>query len=354
MKKIIILLGVLYFVLIGYLLIYSPYKKSLPAIHTIEGSILINRLHEDQLNLTLLYSDYNHIQIYPYQLTPNHINPLSTVYKDYTEGYIEDTLNTRLLEVVNLYRSLENLEPITHYFNYLQVGNYGFLSLTEGLHTLYIIDLTSFEVTRPSFDSQYALEKQYVYQITEGDDAFYVLTAKANSHDAYWYALDKNDFHLLKTKQLSPPHKAVQRNQYALDSNGNAYFVGVNNLLVVTVDGALHLPLNFDPELLYYTEEKLYIFSTSERFLTYACYCEDMGIIDYGQVNLPNQFVSLVNLEIKDSILYTATYDEAHPLYRNYITIYHLEDHHMLYCLALRPSPIRGLSLQDVHYKKIK
>lgn len=354
MKKIIIRLGVLYFVLIGYLLIYIPYKKSLPAIHTIEGSILINRLHEDQLNLTLLYSDYNHIQIYPYQLTPNHINPLSTVYKDYTEGYIEETLSTRLLEVVNLYRALEDLEPITHYFNYLQVGNYGFLSLIEGLHTLYIIDLTNFKVTRPSYDSRYALEMQYVYHITEGDEAFYVLTAKANSHEAYWYALDKSDFHLLKARRLSTPHKAVQNTQYALDSNGNAYFIGENSLFIVTADDTIHLPLNFDPDFLYYTEEKLYIFSTSERFLSYTCYSKDIGVIDYGQVNLPNPFVSLVNLAIKDSILYTTTYDATHPLYRNYITLYHLEDHHMLYCLALRPSPIRGLSLQDVHYKKIK
>lgn len=351
MKKLIFLLGSLSLLIIGIFALYEPQPKALPTFNTIKGPILIDRLYHDTLNLTLIYSDLEGMVTQPYQVTSSKITPLKSSYSQYTEGFMESELNTKLLNAINAYRLHQNLEPITSYYNCTELNGYAFVSLVGGLDTLYIVDLLSYEVTCPTFDSSFAKERQYVYHIVEGGKAYYILTAKANSYDAFWYALDKNTFSLIHSKQISPPNKAVSRNQYALDANGNAYFVGTHSLLMVTSDESINLPLNFNPDSLYYADDKLYIFSLSELFLSCASYSEDIGIVDYGQFNLPNKFVSLVSLFLKGNTLYTVTYDPTHLLYRNYITLYDLENQHILYCLALRPCPNDGLTLQAAEYE---
>ena len=349
MKKFFYLLGSLLF-MIGILGLYPLSAKSLPTFHTIKGPLLIDRLVDVPLNLTLIYSDLDGMATQPYQVTASKITPLQTSYDHYTEGFIETHRSEQILQAINAYRSQQDLTPITYYYNYIELKDDAFVSLMDSLDTLYRLNLSTNEVSCPTFDSDFAKERQYVYHIVEGDNAYYLLTAKANSYDAFWYALDKKDFHLIASKHISPPSRAVARNQYALDAHGNAYFIGTSSLLMVTGDEYRYIPLNFNPDLLYYANDKLYIFSLSELFLSYATYSEALGIVDYGQFNLPNKFVSLVSLSIKGDTLYTVTYDPTHVLYRNYITLYHLENQHILYCLALKSSPNHSLFLQAVEY----
>ena len=96
--------------------------------------------------------------------------------------------------------------------------------------------------------------------------------------------------------------------------------------------------------------DEIYTFSSSELFLSYAIYKDDLGIIQTGQVNLPNKFVKLISYYIKDSILYTVTYDDTHPMYRNYITLYNLKNNNILYCLALKEIDSDHLALLDAHF----
>ena len=351
MKKNMYLLGSFLLFIISIFGLFPIFPKSVSTSNTIKGSLLINRLYDAPLNLTLIYSDFEGMTTRPYQVTASKITPIQTSYAHYTEGFIETDRSDKLLEAINTYRVFQNLAPITYYYNYIELDGFAFISLIDDLDALYIVNLSNFEVTCPAFDSHFAKERQYVYHIVEGENAYYILTAQANSYDAFWYALDKDDFNLVASKQILPPSRAVSRNQYALDTHGNAYFIGTNSVQMVTAtDEYIHIPLNFNPDLLYYTNDKLYVFSLSELFLSYASYSEEIGIVDYGQFNLPNKFVSLVSLSIKKDTLYTVTYDPTHVLYRNYITLYNLENQHMLYCLALKPYPNHALFLQAVEY----
>ncbi|MBE6021984.1 MAG: hypothetical protein E7231_01970 [Cellulosilyticum sp.] len=349
MKRILLFIGSICLLLIGFLICFNPIAASTPVMQTLKGTTLIDRLTEDSFKIELFYSDLSLSQIESYEVTASHIEPCSTPYTSFTEGFISSDKHAILLDAVNKYRHFQGLTPITYYHNYMEIDNYGFLSLTEGLGTLYIINLSTYEITTPSFDSEYALESQYVYHIVEGADVYYILTAQANSYKAFWYALSKDTFELKASRKLSPPTKALQSNQYALDRNGSAYFIGSNSLLVITPEETINIPLTFDPDTVYYADGQIYTLSLSELFLNYAVYNEDVGLSQWGQVNLPNKFASLVSCTIKNNILYTVTYDENHPLYRNYLTLYSLENNNIIYCLALK-SHSGLLALQNAHF----
>lgn len=348
-KKTLLVTGILCLMLIGIAGAYKASSQSTPVFKTIKGPILIDRLQGKNFDMTLFYSDIVLSEIDAYNASHSSLTHLTTAYSSYTEGFIESDKNDQLLKAVNDYRDTNGLAPITYYTNYEEVNGYGFLSLSEGLSTLYIINLSTYEVTCPTFDSHYALEKQYVYHVVLGADAYYVLTAKANSYEAYWYALDLQDFRVLQTQKLAPPSKATKPSQYALDGEGNAYFIGNNSLLIITPEETINLPLNFNPETVFYANDQIYTLSVSELFLNYAIYDENFGLVRSGQVNLPNKFVKLVSYDVIDSTLYTITYDSTHPLYRNYITLYDLKNNDILYCQALRDPEKSSLALLAAH-----
>lgn len=337
-------------IFLGTLGLIKLSHQNVPVFKSISGPILIDRLQGKNFDLRLFYSDLTLSQIQTYEVNHQHVTPIDTAYSSYTEGFIEEHKNTQILDAVNHYRLSHNLPPISYYHNYEEANGYGFLSLAEGLDSLYIIRLATHEVFTPSLNVDYALEKQYVYHVCYGNHTYYLLTAKANSYEAYWYALSPDDFHIIRSKKLMPPSKATKRNQYALDSEGNAYFVSNNSLFIATKQENITLPLQFNPEVVFFANDQIYALSASELFLNYAIYDEDFGLIRSGQVNLPNKFVRLVSWTIQDSTLYTITYDSEHPLYRNYITLYDLSSNNILYCQALKDPSSHSLALLDAIY----
>lgn len=351
MKKLILFVGSLSLLFIGCFLSITVYPKNTPTMKTVKGSILIDRLTDERFYLKLFYSNLMASQVEAYAVENDSIELLETPYSSFTEGFIETEKNTLLLKAINKYRETKGLEPITYYYNYQEIDDYGFVSLGEDLSTLYIINLFNYQVKCPSFDSPYALENQYIYHIALGDEGYYVLTAEANGYKAYLYTLDQEDFHMLSARKLSPPAKALTRHQYALDSSGNAYFIGNYSLIIISDEETINLPLSFNPDSIYCIEDKIYALSTSELFLSYAVLEDEIGLTQTGQVNLPNKFVKLISCHIQDSILYTVAYDENHPLYRHYITLYSLNNNNILYCLALKSPLSDPIALLGVHYE---
>lgn len=349
-KNVLLILITLCLLLLSTGEICKLFSQDTPVYKSIKGPILIDRLQDQDFNIKLFYSNIDASQIETYQVSHSQVLPITTAYISFTEGFIESSQNTRLLDAVNEYRKLQSLGPINYYTHYEEVNGYGFLSLSDGLHSLYIINLSTYEVICPTFTSPYALEKQYVYHVTLGSDAYYLLTAKANSYEAYWYALDKNNFHVIKSKQLTPPQTALKINQYAIDAKGNAYFIGHNCLMIITEAETINLPLSFSPDWVFYANDCIYTLGVSDLFLDYAIYSEDFGLIKENQVNLPNKFVNLINCNIQGSTLYTVTYDKNHPLYRNYITLYDLDKNHIIYCQALKDPIIDHLALLGANY----
>lgn len=302
----------------------------------VKGPVLIDKLQNQTFKIQLIYSDITSQQIEVFNATPTHFSLENLSYTSFTEGFTSNERHNLLLNAINLYRAEMNLEPTHYYYNYIETEHYDFVSLSSGLDALYIINRLTGEVSTPSFTTPNGLEKQYIYHITEGADAIYILSAKANSYEAFWYALDPSNFEVIASKRFFPPTTAVKRNHYALDSQGTGYFVANDSLLIVSTTDTYSLPLNFTPDEVYYQNDQLYAFSISDLFLSYAVFDQNLRPISSGRVNLPNKEVGLVDSFLDNNILYTITYDGIHPIYRNYLTLYNLNTNEMIYCLALK------------------
>ena len=306
------------------------------ATTALKGPILIDDLQHDSFNLQLIYGNINLDEIQVYDVSPHQFIANDTPYHSFTEGFIPSEKHTRLLEDVNKYRNLQNLDTVSYYYNYMETEHYDFVSLSNGLDALYIINKATGEVKTPHLNLPYALLKQYVYHIKESTDTIYVLTAKSNSYDAYLYGIDKETLSITGSKKITPSHLAVKRNQYALSPNGTAFFIDEGRLLVETLTESYDLSLPFTPSEVYFEEGQLYVFSLSELLLNYAVFDHNLELVHSGELNLPNKQVHLVAASLHDTTLYTVTYDTTHPLYRNYLTLYDLSTGEIIYCLALK------------------
>lgn len=335
-KKTLIMSSLLCSVFLLIIGLSLPFNKKIPVATTIKGPVLIDNLQGQPFNLQLIYSDIGLDTIQIYDVTPNQFLVDDSLYESFTEGFISSEKNNMLLETVNQFRSLQNLNAISYYYNYIETAHYDFLALSDGLDALYIINKTTGEVQTPLFDLPYASEKQYVYHIKESTDAIYILTAKSNSYDAYLYHLDQETLSITDSKKITPSSLAVQRNQYALSPNGTTFFIDHNKLLVESLTESYSLPLSFTPTEIHFEDGQLYTFSLSNLFLSYTVFNNMLEVVTTGELNLPNKRVSLVDTSLDDMILYTITYDASHPLYRNYLTLYNLSTSKMIYCLALK------------------
>ncbi len=315
----------------GSLLMFLFYKSDFP-----KSKKLLNRDAQHQLTGTLFYGNASLDAIKAFTLSSKGLAINHESYQSYTEGFLTQVHQQQLLEHINAYRKSQGLLPISYFYQYIQDDRYAFISLSEGLNTLYIINLKTYEVKTPHFDCSEAKDRQYIYHIQKGQDVYYVLSAVANSYEAHLYALDpSNDFSLHPLLSYTTAPSAISSNQYALDAQGRAYFVAERAIDVVNLEGTLSLDLPFSPSYLLYEHDTLYALGLSEHTLYYQSFNASLEKLTSGELSLPNRGVSFVDGFIEEDLLYTLTFDASHPLYRNYITVYDLKTHRMGYCLAL-------------------
>lgn len=345
----------LHMICFTYLLSALPVQaKGLPSFsifNTLEGPLLTNPIYKVSFNVQLFYGNIASSQVEAYTISPDQLTCEQTPYISFSEGFIETSKNEKLLEAINRYRVNQGLECITSYYNYQELEGYGFLSLTDGLGTLYRIDLSTYEVLCPTFNQSIDTTNQCIYHITADSDHYYVLAKQNNANKVILYAINKDTFSLCTMQNITTPSSARYKQHFALDQKGNLYFIEEDHVVVTDAHHTTYLPLTFEPEMLYATDQKIYALSTSNLFLDYATFNDKELILEFGQVNLPNKFVSLVSLKIQDNILYTLTSDTLHPLYHNYLTLYDLNMNHMLYCLAFNSPEETDLTLMGAIIK---
>lgn len=301
-----------------------------------KGVTLINHLEDMPLSMKLLYGDISKETLHLFDLSPSGFSLQDQHYTSYEGGYIDAEKDCLLLQAVNHYRHRMNLEMITSFDFYTEIEGTGFLGLSEGLDTLYRIDLQSLAVTCPSYTECPAPKTAIFSCMTKGPSAYYLLMLSLEDRTAYWYALDLEDFSVLSCKPITLTDKVTSPKQCALDAAGNLYLVGHYELLMYTQDSVLPLSLSFDPDEVRFEDGKIYTFSLSDLFLSYAIYNDALEVMGSGQANLPNKKVQVTSIHLKDDYLYTISHDEMHPLYRDYITVYQAAHHQIIYCLALK------------------
>ena len=355
-----ILLGIASFVLFNSFTLFN--HTQLVTSPLTEPSIIINQLLNTSFHLQMIYGSTDLQDIQVYDVTPWQFKLHDIPYTSFTEGFIPSALNETLLACVNQFRSLQKLAPISYYYHYAETDHYYFLSLSDGLDTLYIINKRTHEVYTPSLSSSckntsdkiaaHMDEKQYVYDVKEGIDTFYVLTAKANSYAAYLYHFDKQTFTLTGFKKISPSCLAVYPHHYALSSNGTSFFISEDGIQVESLITSYEIPLSYPPTHLYYEEGQLYALGLSDQTLDYTLFDNQLNPLQTDSLSLPNSKVSLISAFLSDALLYTITYDATHPVYGHYLTLYDLSTGKIVYCMGLKRHS--SLALLDVHFINTK
>lgn len=349
------LLGLVFFAATRFILFNTSQVTVSPSV---EASVLINHLENTSFHLQMIYGNINMQDIQVYDVTSDQFSIHETPYTSFTEGFIAKDLNETLLACVNQFRALQKMKAISYYYQYTETDHYYFISLSDGLDTLYIIDKLTYKVYTPYVKTCYdnasddptthLTEKQYVYHIQESADALYVLTAKSNSYHAYLYQIDKQTFELIGFKEILPSSLAVYSDHYALSATGVAFFIEEKGLQVESLNNSYHLPLTFSPTHLYLQKGQPYVLGLSKQTLDYMVFDENLSTFKTGSLPLPNQDVHLLTTWLSDSLFYTVTYDPNHPVYGNYLTLYDLSTGKILYCMGLKRSI--DLTLLDTYF----
>ena len=313
---------------------------------TVQETIFFNQLQENQsFQLKLFYADPAMQQLESLLLTPHGLSANEETLAPYTEGFLAEETNNRLLKAVNIYRQKQALTPLTYFYHYQEEesGNFAFVSSSVGLNALYFVNLNTLEVSVPHLKSEEAYDPQYVYHIQEVNEVYYILTAGVNNLKARLYTFSPATLDLTLVDTLTTDTTALSSKQYALDASGNAIFTHKNGLRFLTPTGEKSLDLSFTPWQLISSKDFTCALTIQNGTLLYTLVNSQLDILDTGSLALPNTDLSLVSSFIKDDLLYTITYDQKHPTYRYYISIHSLTTKTLVFCVGL--SDYDGLAL---------
>lgn len=322
----------------GLCLPLSVNKEVAISVPTLKTTLLMDSFQKPDFLIHLFYGDLSQTEwLYSFEVTPDAVTLEEASYTSYPESFIPQEKSRQILALINDYRLQNNLPSLTTYTHYLEAADYGFVTTSDNLEELYIFDTHTQQVCQTFLDTEYALHPQQIYHISKNEDTIYLLTFNAESNSAYWYALDCHSLKLIKSQPIFLNSQQAQKEDFALDSKGQIFLLnGDATITVQNEQGTSKLMLDFIPECVFYSDNKLYAFCTSDLFLNYAIFDAELSSLSTGQTNLPNQMVSLLNCQLNNDYLYTITVDEQHPIYRHYITVYDINTKEIIYCLGLR------------------
>lgn len=302
----------------------------------INETVFINQLQGDEdFKLRLIYADSSMQEIQSFICSPKGLTPSNEALTAYTEGFLPKALHDSLLESVNDYRAAKGLVPLHYFYQVKLIGDYAFAASSDGLDNLYFIHVATNKVQVPQLTSQAASEPQYVYHIQQVDNKYFILTAGVNSLMARLYTFSPFSLQLNLVGTLKTDKTAVSSSQYALDTLGNALFTHTNGIEVLNTSGSQHLSLSFTPQELVSSQNTTLAVGVENDMLFYALISPELKVLDTGRLSLPHTATTLVNSFLQEDLLYTITYDTSHPLYRHYISIYHLPTQTLIFCEAL-------------------
>jgi len=304
-----------------------------------KSTLLINTQHQDLPPIQLFYGDISDEVLHAVHYSSNTFTLDPTSYNMSCGSFIETSQYEAILSAVNGFRSCQDLMAITDFDHYEAHNGYGFLSLENGIGTLYIIDLSNYEVFTcelPAISDNTSSES--IYHVAPNDEGYTILAYEPDTHTVNIYEIDDEHFTIKKERHLIPPALFESPKQCAIDPMGHIYFTSSNELLILSPTETRRLPLSFDPEYVFFDDDQIYVLASSDFFLYYAVFDEHFTLLKEGQANLPNKQVTLTHSFLRNGHLYTITRDDLHPNFRNYITVYDLSTKEIIYCLALKTS----------------
>lgn len=315
--------------LIGLLILSLwPFKDKLYT------ELIINKQNNvDLSDISIFYTDINYKQIKPYHLNDKGLSSIPETFVPYTEGFIPK----------DIYKTYENvlekkIGPLsTGLQNYYETDNYTFLSFPGDLTQLKVIDRHSLEVYSLGIDESILLKPMYISHMKQIGDTLILLAGEARNYNALIYTVDLNSLKVTGAKHLKTHPAALDTPHYALTEKGTALFIASDQLQMYDpfTDSESFINLPFEASGVTVKGQTIFVYSEGTDTLDYILLDDKLNPIATQTVSIPSSSYVLVDLEVKDDLLYVATLDPSGLLFRNYIVIYNLHTGTMQYCLGL-------------------
>lgn len=319
----------------------------LPLKDKLYTELIINQQNNVDLNdISIFYTDINYKQIKPYHLNNKGLLPIPKDFVPYTEGFIPKTTYKTYKNALE-----KKIGPLSMGLqNYYETDDYAFLSFPGDLTQLMVIDRHFLEVYSLGINEDIPLKPMYVSHMKQIDNTLILLAGEARNYNALIYTVDLNSLKVTGSKHLKTHPSALDTPHYALTAKGTALFIAGDKLQIynpfTNTESFIDLP--FEASGITVKDQTIFVYSEDTDTLDYVLLDDRLNPIAPQTIALPSSSYVLVDLEVKDNLLYVATLDPSGLLFRNYIVIYNLNTGTMQYCLGLgdaSPLALIGLSL---------
>ena len=306
----------------------------LPPKEHLYTELIVNAQNNvDLSDLSIFYTDINYNQIKPYSLDDNGLSPIHKKFVPYTEGFIPKNTYTTYKNALT-----KEIGPLSKGLqNYYETDDYVFLAFPGDLTQLQVIHQDSLEVYNLEIDEDIPLKPMYTAHMKQIGNTLILLAGEARNYNALIYTIDLSSLKVTGAKHLKTHPTALDTPHYTLTEKGMALFIAGDQLQVYNpfTDTESFIDLPFKASGVVAKGQTICVYSQGNDTLDYVLLDGTLNLVTTQTVSIPSSSYVLVDLEVKDNLLYVATLDPSGLLFKNYISIYNLNTGMMQYCLGL-------------------
>ncbi|PHV72058.1 hypothetical protein CS063_00845 [Sporanaerobium hydrogeniformans] len=314
------------------------------------STVLVNNLSCHVLNqLSLIYSDISLKTTRAFQYKANKLQPITTRYTSYGEGFLPWHTQKYYLNKVNTYRQNEGLVPFQNFYNYYEDKDIVILCFIGGLENIYVLNKQTQELSPLNYIAEDNLGTMYVFHIKRLNDSYILLGGEANAYASMIYEMDATSLTIRNKMYFKTSTLAISKQNCTLTAEGDAYFVQEKGLLLFCQKNKQldEIPLSFSPQFVFSQENSTVAIAFTRDTLNYSLLDKAHEVIRTDKLPLPHPHSELLRGFLRNDKLYILYYNSYHPFYSNYICIYNLQTNTFDYCLALEA--YKNLALLDIY-----
>ena len=303
----------------------------LPQVHASHpnAQVLVDTTDRPFTLPTLFYSDIQYKYIRGYDWYSGTLTPQQKNYVPYTEGFIEKTLYTRLIDAI----MAVSPQAAPYFHDYYLEDTFAAVAYSGGLENIYLVDLQT-DIAYPlTYLPEDNLGFMYVSHMRRVGDTLIILGGEANAYTSLIYTISLQTGEVLHAKRLATPLTALYKEDFAILSSGTCAFTGESSVLLYNpfTDTTSEVPFDTSPSRLLNYDDTLLVISEEVGQLTLWQLEDTLPLT----LTLPLPDYRIVDMLIEDDLLVVALFDPADAHYHNYLSVYDLDTGSWLYCLGL-------------------
>lgn len=310
-----------------------------PKLYT---ELIINAQNSvDLTDISIYGSDFTYKQIHAFTFSGQDLKATSQDFVPYSEGFIEQNQFKNYQKIFS-----QNGQPLTSTFqDYYETDTFTFFAFPGDLSTFRILENATGKLSSLNLPQKLYTHSMYVSDMRVIDNQLIILAGEAMSYHALIYTVDLNTFDVIDYKRLETHPSALNSMHYTLTDDGLALFIAGNTLQIYNpLDDTLsYFPLPFEAEGVLCNTQYTFTYALQENEVKYLL-LENKELLYQKSVptpyllSLPSSWPKVLDLTLKDNLVYLLLEDLSGPRFKNYLSVYNLDTQEMSFCLGISDS----------------